>query len=191
MNTKEKINNLRSKGKSYNEISKILNISKSTISYHCINLNINNPISKQHLSFDKINKVIEYCKNHTIKETSVFFKISPTTVKKYSDKKNIKYTEEEKKIKNYEKVKSRRQKLKEMAVEYLGGKCIECGYNKCIWSLSFHHRNSKEKDFTISQNSTLRWDKIKNELDKCDLLCSNCHAELHYKIYKLTCKSSD
>ncbi len=45
-----------------------------------------------------------------------------------------------------------------MAVEYLGGKCVKCGYNECIWVLEFHHKDSNEKDFTISTHTTLNWE---------------------------------
>lgn len=47
-------------------------------------------------------------------------------------------------------VAKRRRRLREMAVEYKGGKCIICGYNKCLGALEFHHTNSKNKDFSIS-----------------------------------------
>lgn len=61
-------------------------------------------------------------------------------------------------------------------------KCNICGYDKCIASLDFHHRDKNEKDFNISHCKQLVInDKIKNELDKCDVICSNCHRELHYK----------
>jgi hypothetical protein len=73
----------------------------------------------------------------------------------------------------------RRFALKEKAIEYLGGKCIDCGYNKCIQALEFDHRNPEEKEFSISGKHCLSWDKIKNELDKCDLRCANCHRERH------------
>jgi hypothetical protein len=44
----------------------------------------------------------------------------------------------------------------------------------------FHHRDPEGKDFGISRAATLMsWEKIKDELDKCVLLCSNCHAEIH------------
>lgn len=76
-----------------------------------------------------------------------------------------------------------RQKIKELAVEYKGGKCKKCGYNKCIWSLEFHHVNSLEKEFSLSKYQSFRWDKVKKELDKCILVCSNCHRELHYNEY--------
>lgn len=71
----------------------------------------------------------------------------------------------------------RKNKLK--AVKYKGGSCLKCGYDKSVSALVFHHRNPKEKDFKISAKGNSCWDKIKTELDKCDMLCSNCHAEIH------------
>ena len=72
-----------------------------------------------------------------------------------------------------------RQRTKLKAVQYLGGSCSKCGYNKCLGSLQFHHTDPSKKDFSISGKS-ISWDKIKTELDKCILVCSNCHGELHY-----------
>lgn len=74
----------------------------------------------------------------------------------------------------------RRRKLREMAIEYKGGKCSICGYSKCIAALDFHHINPSEKEFGISQKGFSRsWDKVKTELDKCQILCANCHREIH------------
>jgi hypothetical protein len=78
-----------------------------------------------------------------------------------------------------------RQKRKKMSVDYLEGKCVKCGYNKCLAALSFHHRDENEKEFGLSGNLALSWIKVKKELDKCKLLCANCHAELHDEIDKL------
>jgi 5-methylcytosine-specific restriction endonuclease McrA len=64
-------------------------------------------------------------------------------------------------------------------VEYLGGCCSACGYDKCLNALEFHHINPDEKEFSISKSSSLTLDAIKSELDKCVLLCSNCHREVH------------
>lgn len=75
----------------------------------------------------------------------------------------------------------RRNKLKLMALEYKGGKCQKCGYDKCPAALDFHHRDESEKSFGISKGgNTHGWDKLKVELDKCDILCANCHREQHY-----------
>lgn len=86
-----------------------------------------------------------------------------------------------KNCKNKYYVDQRRKELKKLAVEYKGGSCEKCSYNKCIAAMDFHHKDPNEKDFGISSNgSTISWEKMKLELDKCLLLCSNCHRELHY-----------
>ena len=74
------------------------------------------------------------------------------------------------------------RKFKQECVDYKGGKCCRCGYKKCLGALEFHHRDPSQKDFAVGsiKKETLT-DKIKSELDKCDLLCSNCHKEEHYK----------
>ena len=69
----------------------------------------------------------------------------------------------------------RRTELKERAVAYLGGKCKLCPYDRCLAALEFHHPG--QKDFEISSKSS--WEAIVPELDKCVLLCSNCHREVH------------
>jgi len=70
------------------------------------------------------------------------------------------------------------KRLKQKAIEYKGGKCIICGYNKCNRSLDFHHICPSKKDFHIADGSR-DFNKIKEELDKCILICKNCHGELH------------
>ena len=86
-------------------------------------------------------------------------------------------------------VSRRRKKLREMARDYKGGKCILCGYNKCQRALSFHHLNPKEKDFDLSSRGLTRsWERIKKEIDKCVLLCANCHMEVHDGITQLPTK---
>ena len=84
---------------------------------------------------------------------------------------------------NTDSVIRRRHKVKQMAVEYKGGECVKCGYKKCIIALEFHHLDPEKKDFAPSSNMNMSWDKIKEELDKCILLCSNCHRELHYNLF--------
>jgi hypothetical protein len=73
----------------------------------------------------------------------------------------------------------KKRELKKKAVEYKGGKCIKCGYNRYVGALDFHHLNPSEKDFHITSFKTYDWEKIKCELDKCELVCSNCHREIH------------
>lgn len=82
-----------------------------------------------------------------------------------------------------EKVDKRRHKLKELALEYKGNCCSICGYNKCKRALVFHHLDNYKKEFGIGQSGlTHSWEKLKKELDKCILVCANCHAEIHDKI---------
>lgn len=74
----------------------------------------------------------------------------------------------------------RSREFKNKCVEYKGGECIKCGYNKYNGALEFHHTDPNEKDFSISMSKLLKFDNvIKKELDKCILLCSNCHKEEH------------
>ena len=76
-----------------------------------------------------------------------------------------------------------RRKLKQKCVEYKGGKCSVCGYNKCIAALDFHHINPVKKK-RYKNNYSLykqKWDdKAKKELDVCILVCANCHREIHF-----------
>ncbi len=89
------------------------------------------------------------------------------------------YSDKEKKIITlslYKRALTRKHEL----IKRLGGKCKICGYNKSWRALSFHHLNPKNKTFGLSLN--MLWSQseatIKKEVDKCELLCLNCHAEL-------------
>lgn len=80
----------------------------------------------------------------------------------------------------------RRSRIKVKMVEYLGGRCQVCGYDKYIGSLDFHHVNSKSKSFNLSVDNLYRsWEVIMAELDKCVIVCSNCHRELHAGLIKV------
>lgn len=83
-------------------------------------------------------------------------------------------------------VAKRRKKLKQIYVDYKGGQCVLCGYNKCIEALDFHHVDDQTKEFGIAhKGKTLSLEKVKTELDKCVLLCSNCHREVHSGVTQL------
>ena len=81
---------------------------------------------------------------------------------------------------SYQNIKNFRNRLKERAVYVMGGKCQCCGYDKCITALEFHHLDPKEKDFNFGSNSNRSWQNTRDEIQKCILVCANCHREIHF-----------
>lgn len=79
-----------------------------------------------------------------------------------------------------EKRKAKRINNKKKAIAYLGGKCARCSYSKSYMSLHFHHKNGDTKESIISDIIEGSWQRIEQELDKCELLCANCHMEFHF-----------
>jgi hypothetical protein len=76
-----------------------------------------------------------------------------------------------------------RAKKKRTIIELFGGKCTNCGYDKCPAALQFHHLDPKQKEKGITHmiaRQGLSLEKIIKEAEKCILLCANCHAELHF-----------
>lgn len=82
---------------------------------------------------------------------------------------------------NYAKQQERAKKRKQLLVELSGGKCKQCGYCKNSSALSFHHKDPTKKSFPLDfrhlSNRSMK--EINLEFNKCELLCLNCHAELH------------
>jgi hypothetical protein len=70
--------------------------------------------------------------------------------------------------------------VKLKCVEYKGAKCIACGYDNPL-ALTFHHRNVADKEYEVAKKVSNSWsfDRLRPELDKCDLLCANCHIIVH------------
>jgi hypothetical protein len=80
---------------------------------------------------------------------------------------------------------------KQRCIDYLGGQCAWCGYHKCNKALEFHHKNPTYKEQQISLfiaycsgRRTVKetWELLSPELDKCTLLCANCHREEHERL---------
>ena len=89
------------------------------------------------------------------------------------------YPKKDRKIKDgYERIRSFRTRMKQQAVDYMGGKCSSCGYDRCIQALEFHHLDADKKDFNIS-GKIRSWVALEEELKKCVMLCANCHREVH------------
>ena len=77
----------------------------------------------------------------------------------------------------------RRKDNKIKALQYKGNSCQKCGYNKSSKALHFHHISPENKSFEVSKLliQSRNWEVIQTELDKCILLCGNCHSEEHDK----------
>ena len=71
-----------------------------------------------------------------------------------------------------------RKKTKARIVEIMGGKCIICGYNKCISALDFHHKDPNTKEDVIARYSK-KFESVLEEANKCILVCCRCHREIH------------
>lgn len=73
----------------------------------------------------------------------------------------------------------RQRAWKKKAIEYKGGKCNCCGYCRCDSALEFHHLDPSKKDFALSAGKLKKFESSREELDKCILVCANCHREIH------------
>ena len=81
--------------------------------------------------------------------------------------------------------KDRVKRVKIKMIEYKGSKCENCNLHLCdshYCVFDFHHLDPKEKDPNFAKIKYQKWEVIKNEIDKCQLLCSNCHRLEHAKI---------
>lgn len=78
-----------------------------------------------------------------------------------------------------EAVARRRRRVKEILVAEAGGRCVLCGYDRCLNALEFHHRDPGKKLFGVGQRGITRAiAEVRAEARKCALLCANCHAEV-------------
>jgi excinuclease UvrABC ATPase subunit len=87
-------------------------------------------------------------------------------------------------LKNKKEAKERRKQYKQNISDWLEqykkqSECKKCK-EKRWYTLQFHHINSFEKDFNISDLRGTSIKKIKEEIKKCEILCSNCHIEFHH-----------
>lgn len=175
---KSKILKLFAEGKTYNEISKTLRCSKGTISFHCSKF-IENKFSE-----DKVKEYQDYYNlGFNLKQTALHFKVAPKSLSKRLKLRKLNRLQIIQKA-NLRKT-SYRNEVKKKCVEYKGGKCLICEYNRCYAALDFHHKNPEDKDFTIS-GGTKSFENLKPELDKCILVCRNCHSEIHSGLINLT-----
>lgn len=73
-------------------------------------------------------------------------------------------------------------KNKTFCVNALGGQCVFCNKIYPIPVYDFHHKEPEHKDFNISEYRHTTPTKLINELDKCILVCHNCHMKIHHEM---------
>jgi len=145
----------------------------------CTNCNNNNMFQLTFHHIDKNNKDFEFGESKNYRLSKIKNELDKCIILCQNCHREHHYNEDN----TYE-----RSKSKLIYLEYKGSECIKCGYNKCPDALTFHHRNPIEKEFSIGSlserfNSIDELSKlIKNEIDKCDLLCANCHTNEHSDI---------
>ncbi len=90
-------------------------------------------------------------------------------------------------LQSYEAQQARGRRRKLELIKLQGNQCEVCGYNKNYSALEFHHKAPAEKSFQLDLRSLSNrsWEVILVEVEKCQLLCSNCHAEYHNPDCKL------
>jgi hypothetical protein len=80
----------------------------------------------------------------------------------------------------YARKNDKRKMMKLELIEVKGGSCEECGYDKCVAALEFHHKGEdKDGDLAHMVKNGSRQKALK-EVEKCVLLCANCHREVHH-----------
>ena len=179
---KENILKLVNDGFTYNEIAKMLNCSKATISYHCSKNKVVSKNLRLKITDDLIIKINELYEIHKSSiKVSKILGVSKQVVLKNIKVKISKLSEDEIRENRVKSVIGWRKRTKQKLVDYKGGSCIKCGYNKCISALEFHHIDPNGKDFSIGGKSW-SFERLKIEVDKCILVCSNCHREIHEEI---------
>jgi predicted transcriptional regulator len=176
--TIERIKSLRLENKTYPEILMVVNISEDKLIKVCRNLGLKiNTGSFKTKKLDKYEVLKKYLELKSLKKTGTFFGVDKSTIRKYIDDENI-FVKREKTITDSKAVINWRKRVKSKLVEYKGGCCEKCGYNKSEQALQFHHMNPNEKDFNISGRS-YSLERMKKEVDKCIMVCANCHIEIH------------
>lgn len=164
---KGKLTNLVEEGRSIRQIASVVNLSPTTIRYWLKKYGLKTK-SNYFVEGDEGGRLCGRCGEK--KEREQFYREGKNSNRPqgYCKTCSNKYTIE------------RQRRIKRSLLDYKGGKCEKCGYKKCDAALEFHHKDPTKKDFHISKYKNKEFNKtIKKELDKCMLLCANCHREAH------------
>ena len=78
----------------------------------------------------------------------------------------------------------RRAEIKQFIDAYKQAGCILCG-ESTLECLDFHHTDPNEKEFNIASNRLKDLERVKAEIEKCVVVCANCHRKIHAKLVSL------
>jgi len=198
----EKYKELSKKGYGYYKIAKELNMPVTTTKRYMKKLGIktiNSPYDHVEIPLDKLKELIN--QNKSTYQIAKMLSSSQTNIRYWLKKYNLKtiaMSEGTYKVSksqfnfqneknNYTKNKNRGIERKLFFIKQLGGKCSNCGYNRNYSALTFHHKNPNEKEsgLDLRKMSGYSFNKLQIEVNKCQLLCHNCHMELHYPNNKM------
>lgn len=154
---------------SQRDIAKAENISQTTVRYYLLKYSIKRNTSNSDKPDPSRSKKCPSC--NVVKPGSDFYWQSGKRARQGSWCKSCMNSQ----------VVRRQQDYKKQAVELKGGKCSVCGYSKYLGALEFHHLDPYKKDLNIAMitQSSKKFKQLTEELDKCVLLCANCHREEH------------
>lgn len=185
-----KIDKLFNDGVTKNNIYKKMKINNKKITKQKINImyriykNGGFIPNKIILSDNKIEEIKEcYNKIGSLRKVAKKFNLSRYIIRKHVQVKK-KLTKEELKENRKRGVINWRRRTRDKLINYKGGKCEICGYNKSKKALEFHHKDPSEKDFSLGGKSWA-FDRLKKEVEKCILVCANCHREIHDGVVKI------
>lgn len=174
---KEEVYRLLDEGMRAIDIARRLNCSRGMITYYKFRRNSPDRLGKNiPLTTRQINEINNlYLAGKSFSEIRDATGFCIQTVRKYL---TVPRRPKEKQRRTIYKIRWALRK-KAILVQYKGGKCAKCGYDKCIEALHFHHVDPSQKEFSVC-SASYSIDRLKKEADKCILLCSNCHIEEHY-----------
>src|SRR6266511_1020030 len=165
---REELEPLVNSGATLHEIADALDRSEATVRYWIDRHDLKRPIVVRREQIEELVRsgqrtILRRCKRHGVTEFAIVgSELRPRCKQCRADA-----------------VQRRRRKGKQILVEEAGGKCVLCGYHRCIAALEFHHRDPSQKSFGLAQRGITRaLEQVRKEARKCILLCSNCHAEV-------------
>lgn len=170
---KEVLVELVENGLTYNQIATKLNIANSTVSYWLKKYQLKTKNEKYNKKSKNGLRKCAICNEY--KNTDDFYK--------RAGKRNEEITSYCKKCNtHYHTQRMRDTKIK--MINYKGGSCKKCNLSlndSNYYVFDFHHLNPFDKDPNFSKIKFRSWKFIISELDKCILVCANCHRTIHYE----------